>query len=135
MKTIIRNITHVLLAVLAVVSCSDIREEGTSAQKHVYKMCLEGGMEGSWTAETKSSHAWEDGSVIYLQFMKDSYLVQGTAVYCYEDDEWTVETDEELEETDEDGCEAWHFVGAESATALKVYLNDQTASNCDRLAT
>lgn len=135
MKTIIRNITYVLLALLAVISCSDIREESQSAGKHVYKMCLEGGVEGAWTAETKSSHVWEDGNVIYLQFTKDSYLIQGTAVYSYEDDEWIVETDEELEETDEEGCEAWHFVGAESATALKVYLNDQTASYCDRLAT
>jgi len=135
MKTMIRNIIYVLLAVVAVCSCSEARDDSPSVRKHTYTMCLEGGLGGGWSAETKVSHAWEDGSVIYLQFMKDSYLVQGTAVYCYDDDEWIVETDEELDETDEEGCEAWHFIGAESATALKVYLNDQTALYSDRLAT
>ena len=61
--------------------------------------------------------------------------MQGTAVYSSADNEWVLETDEELEYGPEGGCEAYYFNGAESTTFLKVYMNDETAIYSDKLAT
>lgn len=138
MKTILNNIICFLLAVIPALfmcSCSEFGDQSIAVCKHTYRMQLNGELGGSWATETKSAYQWEDGSVIYLQFVKDSYLVQGTAVYSYEDDVWTVEVDEELDETLEETCEAYYFIGVDSATALKVYLNDHTALYGDAMAT
>lgn len=136
MKTIgVKIITFlsVFLLMSAVWSCTEADEDVAVDEKYTYRMHLEGGLTGTYHSETKAV-AWEDETVIYLQFMKDSYSVTGVAEYDYDEDVWIVEVDEELDETDADNCEAYYFADPVSATSMKVHLNENSAVYGDQQA-
>lgn len=82
----------------------------------------------SFDATTRAtSTSWQDGSMVYLQFLVGEEYVQGAAFYDAGKDKWNLEFYEEISEGQELNCQAYYFENAVEITYDGVSLDETSA--------
>lgn len=126
MKYIIR-IVGALITALFGVSCSQLEGTGENVSgTYAYRMKFECDIEGSDYVATKAGYAWEDGTVIHVQFT--SKKVKGLATYNAATDEWVVETEKALSVVDKSQCEVYWFNGLQDASGDIITIGPDVSS-------
>lgn len=86
-------------------------------------------------ASSEASYDWNDGDVLYLQFVTDNGVIPGQATYKKSEGDWTVTYSGKLPENVQKTCKAFYFDGALQNNTTNVQLNEHTAIYLDSIGT
>ncbi len=121
-----------LMAIFTATSCTqnddlvpETPTEETTQYPYHAQMVLDGGVQQH--DETRASYGWEDGDMIYLQFIQDTVSVGGMASYNSQSDSWSIQCTEEPPTGDDTYCEAYFFAGEEDESYTTIALSQKSS--------
>lgn len=121
-----------LMVLTAVTSCNQSNElvpetpaENPTLYPFQAKMVLEGGVQHH--DETRASTGWQDGDIIYLQFINSSDTIGGMASYNSLSDSWHIQCTEEPPTGDDTRCEAYYFADEENESYSTIGLSQRSS--------